>query len=128
VIEEITRRILLWRQFTQNLQTVCDTRNELAKVAGLGYNFISLVQEYMAGTTVEITMNDGRHLTKHVEYPRGEPENPFTEQDHLNKLTWMATHLGMKQSKIDKLTYTLERLEELPNITELNRLLVHDGV
>ena len=107
---------------------MCDTRNELAKVAGLGYNFISLVQEYMAGTTVEITMNDGRHLTKHVEYPRGEPENPFTEQDHLNKLTWMATHLGMKQSKIDKLTYTLERLEELPNITELNRLLVHDGV
>ena len=84
-------------------------------------------EEYMAGTTVEITMNDGRHLTKHVEYPRGEPESPFTEQDHLNKLTWMATHLGMKQSQIDKLTYTLERLEELPNITELNRLLVHDG-
>ena len=36
VIEEITRRILLWRQFTQNLQSVCDTRNKLAKVAGLG--------------------------------------------------------------------------------------------
>jgi 2-methylcitrate dehydratase PrpD len=79
--------------------------------------------EYTAGTTVEIIMNDGRHFNKHVEYPKGEPENPFTEQDHIDKLTWMASYLGMKQSQIDELLQTLNRLEELDNISELTQLL-----
>jgi 2-methylcitrate dehydratase PrpD len=83
--------------------------------------------EYMAGTTVEITMKDGRRLMKQVEYPKGEPENPFTEQDHIDKLFWMATHLGMTQSRIDELAQVLNRLEELPHITELSRLLVHES-
>jgi len=83
--------------------------------------------EYTAGTTVEIAMKDGRRLTKQVEYPRGEPENPFTEQDHLDKLNWMASHLGMRQDRIGKLTEVLYGLEDLPDITRLNRLLVHDG-
>ena len=81
-------------------------------------------QEYTAGTTVEIIMKDGRHFSKHVEYPRGEPENPFTEQDHGDKLTWMATHLGMKQDRIDELYQMLSRLEELDNVSALTRLLV----
>jgi len=80
--------------------------------------------EYTAGTTVEIIMNDGRHFKNHVEYPKGEPENPFTEQDHIDKLTWMASHLGMKQNQIDELLQMLNTLEELDNISELTRLLV----
>ena len=80
--------------------------------------------EYTAGTTVDIMMKDGRRFSKHVEYPRGEPENPFTEQDHINKLTWMASHLGMKQGQIDKLLQTLSKFEEIDNITALTRLLV----
>jgi 2-methylcitrate dehydratase PrpD len=80
--------------------------------------------EYTAGTSVQITMKDGRQFNKHVEYPKGEPENPFTEQDHVDKLTWMASHLGMKQRRIDQLLQTLNRLEELDNISELTKLLV----
>jgi 2-methylcitrate dehydratase len=79
---------------------------------------------YTAGTTVEIRMKDGTRFSKHVEYPRGEPENPFTDQDHIDKLTWMASHLGMKQSQIDELYYTFNKLEKLDRITELTRLLV----
>jgi 2-methylcitrate dehydratase PrpD len=80
--------------------------------------------EYTAGATVEIMMKDGRRFSKHVEYPRGEPENPFSEQDHIDKLTWMATHLGMKQGRIDELYQVLNRLDELDNVSELTRLLV----
>ena len=74
--------------------------------------------------TVEITTKDGRHFTKYVEHPRGEMENPFTRQDHIDKLTNMATWLGMKQSQINELIQTLDRLEELSTILELTRLLV----
>ena len=74
--------------------------------------------------TVEITTNDGKCFTKHVEYPKGEPENPFTRQDHIDKLTNMALWVGMKQTQINKLIKTSDRLEELSNISELTHLLV----
>ncbi len=74
--------------------------------------------------TVEITTNGGKTFTKHVEYPKGEHQNPFSRQDHLDKLTNMASWLGMKQGQIDELIGTLDRLEELSTITELTGLLV----
>jgi len=80
--------------------------------------------EHKATSTVEITMKNGKCFTKHVEYPKGEPENPFTEQDHLDKFTNMASWLGMKRSQIDELIQTLKSLEKLGTISELTRLLV----
>ena len=84
-------------------------------------NFYS---QYTAGTTVEITLKGGKKVSKHVEYAKGEPENPFTEQDHIDKLSWMASSLGMTQSHIDRLYQTLTKLEELEDISELTNLLV----
>lgn len=75
-------------------------------------------------STAEITTKEGKCFTKHVEYPRGEAENPFTRQDHIDKLKNMASWVGMKQSQINKLIKTLDRLEELRTISELTRLLV----
>jgi len=79
---------------------------------------------YKTPSTVEILMKDGRHYFKSVEYPRGEPENPFTKQDHISKLTNMALWLGMQQKQIDELINTVDGLDRLDNITELTRLLV----
>ena len=75
-------------------------------------------------STVEITTKAGKRFTKHVEYPKGEAENPFTRQDHIDKLKNMASWLGMKQGQINKLIKTLDRVEELKTISELTRLLV----
>jgi 2-methylcitrate dehydratase PrpD len=80
--------------------------------------------ELKTPSTVEIVMKDGRRLSKSAEYPKGEPENPFTKQDHINKLTNMASWLGMKQSRIDELIETLDNLEKLPNISGLTHLLI----
>jgi len=82
------------------------------------------LNSYVACATVEMIMKDGRRFSKHIDYPKGEPENPFTEQDHRDKLTWMASHVGMKPDQIDELFRTLERLEELDDISELTRLLM----
>ena len=80
--------------------------------------------EHKFSSTVEIETRDGRRFRKYIETPKGDPENPFTEQDHINKLTNMASWLGMKQSQIEELIQRLNKLENLGSIAELTRLLV----
>jgi len=75
-------------------------------------------------STVEITTNESKVITKHVEFPRGEPENPFSPADHVNKLASMASWVGMKEGQIDELRETLDILQELNSISQLTRLLV----
>jgi len=74
--------------------------------------------------TVEIVMKDGRRFTKHVGYPRGDPRNPFTREDHVDKLRNMASWLGMNPNQINELIKKLETLEKMHSISELTRLLV----
>ena len=81
-------------------------------------------EELKTPSTVEMIMKDGRRLIKSVEHPKGEPENPFTKQDHINKLTNMASWLGIKEKQIGELIRTLDRLESVDHISELTRLLV----
>jgi 2-methylcitrate dehydratase PrpD len=75
-------------------------------------------------STVEILMKDGKKFNKYVEYPKGEPENPFTRQDHINKITNMALWIGMNQAQIDELIQKLDRLETLNDISEFTHFLV----
>jgi 2-methylcitrate dehydratase PrpD len=82
------------------------------------------LNHYTAGASVEIITKRDKHFKAHVDYPRGEPENPFKEQDRFDKLTYMASHLGMQEARIDELFRTLNRFEELDDICELTRLLV----
>jgi len=74
--------------------------------------------------TLEIVMKDGRRLTKHVEYPKGDPKNPFSYEEHIDKLRNMAFWLGMKPNQISELIRTIDKLEELGSINKLTRLLV----
>jgi 2-methylcitrate dehydratase PrpD len=74
--------------------------------------------------TIEVTMKDGRRFTKHIEYPKGDPNNPFARQDYIDKLRNMASWLGMKPIQINKLVQTLDNLERVSNISEITHLLV----
>ena len=85
------------------------------------------VSEYPSGkqtSTVEITTNDGQRFSRRVDSRKGDPDNPLTRQELIDKLTSMASWVGMKQGQIDKLIQTLDSLEELGNIKELTCLLV----
>ena len=79
---------------------------------------------YVACATVEMNMRDGRVLSRHVEYPKGEPENPFSDQDHIDKFRWMASHVGMNQTQQSELLQKLDRFEDLKKVSELTALLV----
>jgi len=73
---------------------------------------------------VEIVTKEGRRFKKDVDFPKGVPENPFTLQDHRNKLSNMASWLGIKQIQIEELIQRLEKFEELETLAELTHLLV----
>lgn len=48
---------------------------------------------------VEVTLNDGSTLTDRVEYPKGEPENPLSEEENLIKFLSMTAHAGLSDEK-----------------------------
>jgi 2-methylcitrate dehydratase PrpD len=80
--------------------------------------------EHKATSTVEILTINGKKFNKHVEYPKGERENPFTQRDHIDKFKNMASWLGMQPSQIDELMEMLNNLEKVGKVSELTRLLV----
>lgn len=48
---------------------------------------------------VEVMLIDGRVLSDRVEFPKGEPENPLSEEENLIKFLSMTDHAGMPQNK-----------------------------
>jgi hypothetical protein len=69
-------------------------------------------------------MNDGTRYAKSVEYPKGEPQKPFSKQDHVDKLTNMALWIGIGHQQINELLGTIDTLEKVDHISKLTRLLV----
>jgi 2-methylcitrate dehydratase PrpD len=77
-------------------------------------------------TIVEVTLNDGTHLTERVEAVRGTSDNPMSRDEVLAKChDLMAPPLGAVKTK--KLIDTLMNIEMLTNIRELRPLLQRDS-
>lgn len=58
---------------------------------------------------VKITTMDGKEFSREVDYPKGEPENPMTEQEVIGKYRDMAAFSGIDNRNIsDYLKYILE--------------------
>jgi 2-methylcitrate dehydratase PrpD len=73
--------------------------------------------------TVEVTMEDGSVHTAHVDYPKGDPENPVSWEEAVEKFRFMSGHHTgrMEQDKIIELCANLEKLK---NMEELTAVLV----
>ncbi|MDQ0340774.1 2-methylcitrate dehydratase PrpD [Caldalkalibacillus uzonensis] len=55
---------------------------------------------------VEMELNDGRQLSQHVDFPKGDPENPVTKEDLINKFKRMTQDkLSVEQTNswVDKI-------------------------
>jgi 2-methylcitrate dehydratase PrpD len=84
----------------------------------------ALYSEAKLVSTVQIITKAGETYTRHVEFPKGEPENPFTTEDHVNKLTRMASRAGLTHSRIERLLDVLNSIDDTALIADLTRLLV----
>ena len=75
-------------------------------------------------SAVVIRTTHGKRFYKQLEFSKGDPEKPFTEQDHINKLTAMVLWAGFDHLKTEKLMCALGTLEELSKISEFTPFLV----
>lgn len=48
---------------------------------------------------VDVVMDDGHVITHRVDYPKGEPENPLTLQENIDKFMSMIAHAGVSSTK-----------------------------
>jgi len=67
-------------------------------------------------------MNDGRKLEAHVDYPKGDPENPVSREELYEKFHSLTEKFFDRQRR-ERIIDTVNRLEEIPNIAQLADLV-----
>ncbi len=72
--------------------------------------------------TLVATLNDGREVVSHVDYPRGDPENPVTMEEVVDKFN-LLTENFFSQRKRKKIVGEVLRLEEIKDIRNIADLL-----
>lgn len=77
-------------------------------------------EAYLA--TLIATLNDGRKFESRVDYPKGDPENPVTTEEIVNKFDVLTENL-FDRGKRRKIVEELKAVEERDNIAEIAHLL-----
>ena len=72
--------------------------------------------------TLIAELNNGRTYQAHVDYPKGDPENPTTKEEMLDKFNSL-TEKFFDRKKRQKIIATVNRLEKLSNIAKLADLV-----
>ena len=72
--------------------------------------------------TLVAEMNDGRTFFAHVDYPKGDPENPATKQEILAKFH-LLTEKFLNSGRRDRIIEAVDRLDTMANIAELADLV-----
>ena len=79
--------------------------------------FLRLISR-TASATLVATLNDGRMLESHVDFPKGDPENPAT-MDEIKTKFHSLTEKYIDQEKREKIIDMVDRLEEVENLAQL---------
>ncbi len=74
------------------------------------------------GATTEIATLDGRFFETTVLTPRGDPENPLTNEQLVEKFRTLASH-KMSEPLLNEVCRTVNRLDDVSDLGELMRLL-----
>ncbi len=72
--------------------------------------------------TLVATLKDGKQVIAHVEYPKGDPENPASLQDILEKFNHLASRFFDKRRR-DAILEKVMKLDQVTNVSELGNLL-----
>jgi 2-methylcitrate dehydratase PrpD len=72
--------------------------------------------------TLIAELNDGRKFSAHVDYPKGDPENPTTREEALEKFHTLTERYVDKERR-QRIIDTVDRIEKLSNVAELADLV-----
>jgi 2-methylcitrate dehydratase len=74
----------------------------------------------------EIRTKQGAVYRQRVDYPKGDPRNPMTDQEIEEKFRAMAERF-MTETQIKKVISTVYQLEKLETVNNLMRAMVFKG-
>ena len=72
--------------------------------------------------TIEATLNDGKKVVSHFDYPKGDPENPASMEEVMKKFD-LLTEKFLDQKRRDRIAEEVSRLEKVDNVATLADLL-----
>ncbi|MGD2201434.1 MAG: MmgE/PrpD family protein [Candidatus Bathyarchaeota archaeon] len=109
------------RQFTKE-RIADESLHELAKRVKVipEEGLDSIYPEGCRPTIVEVKTGDGETHTMRIDYPKGEPRNPLTDDELLEKFVLWS---GVSWERAESIWAALLRLEESEDISELMGLL-----
>lgn len=73
---------------------------------------------------VTITMNDGKNFIKEIKYAKGDPQNPLSWEELLEKFNAMVPSSALEDGKRIQLFEAIRKFEEIRDVKEFTRLLV----
>ncbi len=72
--------------------------------------------------TLIAELNDGRRFEAHVDFPKGDPENPASKEEILSKF-YSLTEKVLDKGRREKIITTVDHLEQIQDITDLADLV-----
>lgn len=72
--------------------------------------------------TVITTLKDGREVVSHVDYPRGDPENPVTMEEVIKKFNSLTAKY-FDEKRRSNIVEQLRKLEKIENIAKIGDLV-----
>ncbi len=67
-------------------------------------------------------MKTGERFSRRVDYCKGDPKNPMSDEEIKNKFRRLAQR-KMSSKRVEEIIAAVERIEELKDMRELARLL-----
>ena len=77
------------------------------------------------GGTAEIFTRDGKRYFTKIEYPRGDPENPVSWEEMVEKFNNLSSHFLTKERRL-KIVGEVKRLEKIRNFRKWSPLLLRN--
>jgi len=71
----------------------------------------------------EIKINSGRTFFSRVDYPKGDPENPLTWDELIEKFYGLARHIYTKD-KLDRIINEIRNMDSNQNLRSLANILL----
>jgi len=72
---------------------------------------------------ITVTMEDGKTYSKEVLFAKGDPENPLSWEEILQKFEILVPASMVSKAKKQKMIETIQHLEDLSDIKEFTKLL-----
>jgi 2-methylcitrate dehydratase len=97
-------------------------RAQLRKVKLVGDTEIDAAFPGLQRTIVKVKLTDGQTLIHQLEYPKGDPRNPLTDQEIEEKFSSLADGV-LSRSQQEKLKHAIWNLETIESVGDLMSLM-----